>query len=104
MISILPEHAPPNNKKYKLLIADDVVTEFDQSEAVLALNAFAEDIVCDVFELQFSGLLKGKIDLQSLKMALNFMVVVEQNEIDEDKHYTEMLHKLVIQKYLWEIK
>ena len=78
MISILPEHAPPvstKDTKLKLIVADDVLVQFPREEAAYILSAFAEDVVKDLKHLESTGLLPGgKVDIESLELALNFMV------------------------------
>ncbi len=106
MISILPEHAPPgsDHEKYKLIVADDVLCEFDSQDAVLILNAFAEDFLHDMSELELSGLLPGGvIDVDSLELAMKYMVVTQDDETIENVKYTEMFRKLIRQKFYWKI-
>ena len=106
MISILPEHAPPGkeDRLLKLIVADDIVADFPEHEAAYTLNIFAEDVVKDIKSLETMGILPGgKVDPDSLNMALQFMVVTEQDESEVSKKYTEMFHKFIIQKFMWNI-
>lgn len=105
MISILPEHAPPSKteKIYKLIVADDVLAKFKKDEAILVLNAMAEEFVKDMGELQMFEPMIGKIDEQTLDTALNFMVVTEFDEETLHDQYTSIFHKLVKQKFYWKI-
>ena len=74
MISILPEHAPPvhDTTTYKLIVAEDVVAEFTSGEALLTLNAMADDFISDMTELKNLGPLIGDIDIATITDTQNF--------------------------------
>lgn len=105
MISIIPEHAPPTKSEteFKLVVADDVVAKFKATEAVLVLSSYAEDLLQDIKELELLQMIPGQVTLESLNIALNFMVVTHLDETTEHTRYTEMFRKLVRTKFLWEI-
>lgn len=108
MISIIPEHAPPApddcTDTLKLIVADDILTEFPREEAPFILNGYAEEIVIDIKKLEAMKLMPGgKVDQDSLKIALSFMVVTDHTETHVNEKYTQMFHKLVLQKFMWNI-
>jgi hypothetical protein len=103
MISILPEHAPPSHDTttYKLIVADDVVAEFTSDEALLTLNAMADDFWNDMTELKALGPLIGDIDMATIEMVMVLMYVTESDGKTENSRYTELFRKLIKQKYYW---
>jgi len=105
LISIIPEHAPPGSPaaKLKLIVADDVVAQFEAKEAVLVLSAYAEDLLNDIRELEQFKMVPGRVTLESLNIALNFMVVTYTDETEEHVRYTEMFRKLVKTKFIQEV-
>lgn len=103
MISIIPEHAPtPNNPDtLKLLVAKEKLATFEPDDAILTLNMYAEDFCNDIKELDSSGPLSGKINLETLETAIKFMVVTYEDENIIHTKYTELFHKFLRQKFYW---
>lgn len=101
MISILPEHAPPSNDtmKLSLIIADDSVVDFTEEHAMDILSEYAEWMVQDINSMESMKLLPGKITIESLNIALKFIVVEDQYG-NENKHWTNTYHNLVRIKFM----
>lgn len=101
MISILPEHAPPGSNigKLTLVVADDVIANFTASEAMETLTEYASWLVRDITDLELMKLVPGEITLESLNIALNFIVITDYYG-EEDKHWTNTYHNLVRIKFM----
>jgi len=57
----------------------------------------------DIRELEQFKMVPGRVTLESLNIALNFMVVTYTDETEEHVRYTEMFRKLVKTKFIQEV-
>jgi len=97
----MPEHAPPGSNigKLSLVVAEDELIQFDAEDAMETLTEYADLMIKDIMDLELMKLIPGEITLDSLNVALNFIVVNDYYG-DEDPHWTNTYHNLIRIKFM----
>ena len=87
----------------RLTVASEEIAQFDDEDAVLSLNALAEEFCNDIKHLDSYGPLVGRITTETLELALQFMEVTYVRDDEIHEKYPEIFRKFIRQKFYWNI-